>query len=216
MKVAMHLSTITLVFLGLTGPARGAEPNAVVGPVEVARLWLEALRAGDLASFRQLSTLPITIKGFNLESGPKATECGGKPRTDGLVGVRSFDPGGGSGLVASDEIGFESAFRCLRQDNFLIHYIPQSSKGFWPRDRKDSRDGNVGEMRLLKDARPARRLGQQYKRDIRQLLKTDFAVQARMTDNNGVTNHVLIVVTPVPPGPILKVRAAYIDELFEE
>jgi hypothetical protein len=215
MRLSLPWFAIALAFLGSAGPARGAEANASLTPVETARLWLEAVRDRDFEGARRLSTLPFTVKGFNLESGPDAVACGGKPRADGIVGVYSFDPRGGSELVVSDEPGFEKAFRCLTSDNMLLGAIPPSTVIGWPRDRKDARDGNVGEIRLLKDSRLARRL-RRYRNEIKQLPKTDFAVQVRMTDNNGVTNHVLFVIAPAAKEVNLKVRAVYIDELFEE
>ena len=125
MRVSRPCVFIALVLLGSTHRARGAE-NASPDPVGVARLWLEALRAGDVEKARRLSALPITIKGFNLDSGPSSIACGGRPRTDGLVGVRSFDPRGGNELVAVDEPEFEKALRCLTLDGMLIDSIP------WP------------------------------------------------------------------------------------
>jgi len=203
---------VVLAVLGHTSPASCAAAEVLNGPVGFAKLWLEALRTDDLKRLKELSALPITIKGFNLPSGPEAIACGGKPRRDGLVGVSAYDPRGGIELVIPDDAAFERGYQCLRQDNMLVHYIPEVR---WPRDRHDYRDSNVGEIGLVKSTRLARRL-QRYRGDVRKLPPEDFLVQARMTDNNGVTNHVLLVLTPAPSEGTIKVRGVYIDELFEE
>lgn len=196
-------------------PRATARPDrSVILPNEalsIAREWFEALRQKDAATLARLTSVPSRIRGFNLESGSEADACGAPKRGDGLVGVRTFDGAKGIQRAVENSTELADALRCLFLDGMLIDYIPVAHNGAWPTDRGSSRDGAVGSLTVVTSDQVAPTLAP-YRGEVDALMETHLLVQAHMTDNNGVTNHVLLAIPSQGPA---RVAAVYIHELFE-
>jgi hypothetical protein len=209
----MNLQIAVLVLAALA-PNAASPDDARVDPVEVSRHWLDALARRDVGSLTRLSLYPLRIRGFNLDSGPEAAACGARPRSDGIEGVRAFDPSGGLLLEVASAEDMATRLECLFKDKFLLGYIPPLREGKWPPDRRNAFDGNVGTLRKVTPGQMAKRLGR-YRKEVRELGGAPVLVQARMTDNNGVTNMVLLALRKDGEGRA-RVFAVFVDELFEE
>ena len=131
-----------------------------------------------------------------------------------LAVVRSFDPSGGFALEIPERALLGEKVVCLWKDTFLRDYTPVLHDGRWPADRKDSRDGIVGTIGVVKASQVSKRL-KRYRKQAASLAKAHTLVQARMTDNNGVTNFVLLAVRADAAGDP-RVYTVLVDELFEE
>jgi hypothetical protein len=192
--------------VGHTQPEDGASED----PVELARVWLQALRDQDRWRLRSFTGHPFTIRGFNLPTGPEAERCGSKPYA--LKGVRFFDPNGGIEIVAPDEPSFEEALGCILQDAMLMSTIPPNHDEAWPRRIGRDARGVMGVISVVKPARVSKRLSR-YRRELRTLSKNHTLVQATMTDNSGITNTVVLAIRPDEDGEE-KVFAVFVDERF--
>ena len=210
----------------LLSPSAGAARSATAGdPIapeaarELARRWLEAVRDADLSTLAAISTLPLRLRGFNLPTGPARERCGGPTPKGALEGVRSFHA---AGLVAEarDPAGFRSLLACVLADTMLTHTMPRQSDGGWQPKRPEAGPrarcclGLSGELRVIAPRALARNLRRFREQAAALAAEGHTLVEARMTDNNGVTNHALVAVRPTPAGP--RVAAVLVDELFEE
>jgi hypothetical protein len=177
----------------------------------IALRWFNALRRKDAEALAALTSVPSSIRGFSLDSGPDAEACGAAPRADGLTGVRAFDAGSGIQREISAQSDIPDVFRCLFLDAMLVDSIPVPRDGRWPPDRGDSKDGVVGSLHVVGTDEVAEAFNP-YRGQLVARSGSDVLVQARMVDNNGLTNHVLLALSKSPPH---LVNAVYIHELFE-
>jgi hypothetical protein len=205
----MTLSLLAYLMVAIA-PDGGATGAPAPDELCVARLWLDAVRRHDRAGIVALSGYPLVIAGFNLDSGPDAAACGAKPRRDDVDGVRSFDPRGGIRLELADQRALEGATECLFKDNLFVDYIPTSCAGTWPSYGAPA----VGKLGRVKEAGLAPRL-RRYRSEVARLAKNHVLVQGRMTDNNGVTNVVLLALR-ADADKHRRVYAIFIDQRFEE
>jgi hypothetical protein len=203
------LRGIVLNLVVLTANTAAAKPP--VAPVEVSLHWLDALRRRDGTSLARLSAYPLRIRGINLDSGPQAVACGATMRSDGLEGVRPFEPRGPTAFELGDEQALRDSLDCLFMDGFLLDHIPPLERGKWDRD---SFRGTTGTIRRIAPKQIARRL-HRYRAEAQALSKTHAMVQARMTDDNGVTITVLMA-TRQGGKESDRVDAVFVDELFQE
>lgn len=163
---------------------RGAQPLDADTAREVARVWLEAMRDMQSLTLARTSALPLTVDGFQ--------SCG-------------------ASRVALDVEGFRDLLDCMLGDS-LVRYVP--------RDRLDGWTGRgapghiSGTLKVIRPAGLAKRLARHRATVEALALAGQELVQARMTDNNGVTNHALLAVQATPLGP--RVTTVLYDMLFEE
>jgi hypothetical protein len=190
------------------------DTSASPAVIDVARQWLEAMRKGNDATLAELSGYPMRIEGLSVATGPDAVACRNRPRADGLGEGRSFDAGGDFSLEIPERQKLTEKVGCLWKDTFLRDYTPVLREGRWPADRKDSRDGIVGTIGVVKANQVSKRL-KKYRKQAASLAKAHTLVQARMTDNNGVTNFALLALRADEAGNP-KVYAVLVDERFEE
>ena len=162
-------------------------------PEHVAQDWLEAVRDRDAAAVRALMTLPFTIDGFELETGPARDRCGG---------------GTARGLRASVTTDEEAtrAIDCLLLDEMLRDHVPKDA--IW---RRTTRPGDLSAtLRVVKPAEVSQRL-RGYGPAIAKIARAARLVQVVMADNDGVTNTVLVAVTRD-----LRISAVWIEERFAD
>ncbi|HEX3902390.1 MAG TPA: AgmX/PglI C-terminal domain-containing protein [Polyangia bacterium] len=101
--------------------------------VEIARNWLGAIRWADTPAIRKGSAYLLAIEGFNLDSGTGREACDGKPRSDGIAGVRSFHAFDSLKVSVQTPDDLERGLRCLLADTFLREDIPRANPdGSWP------------------------------------------------------------------------------------
>jgi len=188
----------------------GAAPSLADEPplaLHVGREWLEALREGNVDALRTVTGSPFSIAGFDLDSGDAKVGCGGKSRSDGIVGVREFHPTKPLSLDAENDADLNALLGCLVKDSMLRDYIPQD-----PGWASGTAEHVSGTLRAVGPKQVSRRLAR-YRRAMGKASRDSVLVQAVMTDHNGVTNTVLLAVSKAQPA---KVTSVWVDELFEE
>ena len=111
--------------------------------------------------------------------------------------------------VARDVEGFRDLLDCIL-DLPLVHYVPEDARGGWERGASG---GVVGTLKVIRPAGLARALAR-YRGTVAELARAgQLLVQARMTDNNGVTNHAVLAVRATASGP--RVATVLYDTHFE-
>jgi len=165
--------------------------------------WFEAARVHDANGVMGSMAIPSAVRGFTLTTGPQANACGATPDTNGL---------GLSGIEREirDATELADAVRCLLLDDLLLACVPVARNSSWPHDPSFPASG--GSIAVIAIEELARRLAR-WRPRCEGLAQTHFLVQARMTDGNGVTNHVVLTVPHLGPP---RVDGAFIDEQFEE
>jgi hypothetical protein len=201
---------------GAAPSALGATPPTAEhpSPDDAARTWLSAVRRGDKAAIKSNSGFPLTVEGFQTDSGPAREGCGGAPRSDGIVGVREFHAKQGLRTVIGRAEDADKGLTCLLADGFLREYIPKPTPtgGWLPvDDRSEDASGSATIVSLAKLTKHLRR----YREQARKLARDHVFVQVVMTDRNGVTNSVLLAMH-ADDAQRFVVDAAYFDELFED
>ena len=183
--------------------------------VEIARNWLSAIRWADTPAIRKGSAYPLAIEGFNLDSGTGREACDGKPRSDGIAGVRSFHALDSLKVSVETPDDLERGLRCLLADTFLREDIPRANPdGSWPTAPRNFDDHLSGRLKVVTPSRLSKHL-RRYRQAAERLARDHTLVQAIMTDNDGETTSVLVALRS-DPDHLFLVDAAFIDELFEE
>ncbi len=171
--------------------------------MDLAQKWFEAARVRDANAIIGVMALPSAFRGFTLTTGPEANACGATPDTNGL-GLMGIEH------EMRDSSELAEGVRCLFLDGFFLNSIPVLRNSNWPPHPVFPATG--GSIALIGINDMADRLTR-WRAQCEELAKTHFLVQARMTDGNGITNHVVLTIDDdYPP----RVDGVFIDELFEE
>jgi hypothetical protein len=94
----------------------------------------------------------------------------------------------------------------------MVRYVPRDEHDGWTGRAGPGRIS--GTIKVIRPAGLAKRLARHRATVEALTLAGQVLVQARMTDNNGVTNHALLAVQATPLGP--RVTTVLYDMLFEE
>jgi hypothetical protein len=168
--------------------------------------WFESVRRSDARRVASLMAVPSTISGFTIAADTtlEARRCGSMDATNVL---------GKEGLTreARTESELGEAVRCLLMSSMLVDYIPALTRSTWKSERPRPGEGVgwLGQATAANLLEPLR----VFRTQIEPVVNTHYLIQAYITDEGGVIDHVLLTISAKAPA---RVSAVYIRERFED
>ncbi|MCY1057389.1 hypothetical protein [Nannocystis sp. SCPEA4] len=186
-------------------PTCGPDPTAVTLAAELVHVdGGELANSGSVAAADARETARVWLEALRNTQTLTLARVSALPLT-----VQGFTPCGDAPRVGRDVEEFRDLIDCAFSDS-VKHYVPREADGEWtPRKR-----GLSGTLKVIRPSGLARRMAR-YRPAVDALAREGHVlVQARTTDNNGMTIHFLVAVRATASGS--RVVAVYVDELFEE